>query len=752
MKKLYFSLIVFLFTSSVFAQSPGACGKNNLPQVNDGSASLGFTFDTMGCGLNYVHADKLIETRFNQYTTAGNLGSGLPTVMTVNGIPPTATVVKAYAWYIVSYLPATTPNSSVVLTNPNSITSTIQSSIIGQDQGKCWGEVGTAVYRADVTSAITGNGNYGLDITGMTGAPSGNFANNYDQIDGITLFIIYKDFAATYQGAFEIWDGNMTGVGNTFTQTMTNINACANSTYAEAFLIASDLQDNVGQTHPATLNGITGNFPNKMYNFDDTITSVSLAQSSAVFGVDGQGSDCFAWAMMGLYFQTNTCMVCQQCTTTTASIDSIQATSACSSNDGAIYISDSTIAPPLAYSWSNGATTQDISGLAPGTYILTITDSTNCSVSVYAYVTAPSSLSVSLGSVTTVSCSGGNNGAISVNVSGGTPPYTYSWSNSATTQNVSGLAYGIYSLTVTDSSGCVASFAASVMGGANLPAPDICMVTVDSLSQNNVIMWDETLYPGVDSFIVYREITTNTYMPLGAVSPDSLSLFIDTVRTKYFPNTGDPNAGTYRYKIQLKDSCGGVSVLSPYHNTIFMTNNNGNFNWGLYTIENGPNPVNAYVLMRDDYSNGNWNAINSVSGTQQTVSDPAYSNWQATASYRIQTLWNITCTPSRINPDALTSYNASLSNISGLLSAVNETSLNDLISVYPNPTMGAFTIYNYSQDKNCSLKITNAIGETVLEKAMSKKEENIHLTGAKGIYFLHLKTPAGVAVKKIVKE
>jgi len=266
-------------------------------------------------------------------------------------------------------------------------------------------------------------------------------------------------------------------------------------------------------------------------------------------------------------------------------------------------------------------------------------------------------------------------------------------------------------------------------------------------------MWDKQMYPNIDSVIVYREIFTNNYMPIGAVSYDSLSLFVDTVRTKYFPNTGDPNAGTYRYKMQLRDSCGNFSMLSPYHNTIFMTNNNGIFSWAqLYTIENSPNPVGAYVLMRDNYSNGNWSAINSVTGTQQTVADPAYSNWQNTASYRIQTLWSITCTPSKINPSVLASFNASKSNISGVLSAVTETSLNDLISIYPNPTTGKFTVIA-SGAKQSQIKIHNVYGECIYQHISTSSNFQIDLGETpSGIYFLKMKTPEGIAVKKIVKE
>lgn len=184
----------------------------------------------------------------------------------------------------------------------------------------------------------------------------------------------------------------------------------------------------------------------------------------------------------------------------------------------------------------------------------------------------------------------------------------------------------------------------------NLP-PAICLVTVDSASKHNNIVWDKTGFSSaVDSFIIYREIITNSYQQVGAVHFDSLSIFEDTVTVKYFPNTGNPNAGTYRYKLAVRDTCGNISAMGPYHNTIFMTNNSGTFSWPqLYTIEGSSNPVSNYELWRDDLNTGTgWHVVNSVAGTQQLITDPNYSSYSATANWRIQTNWTLSCTPTYV--------------------------------------------------------------------------------------------------------
>lgn len=318
--------------------------------------------------------------------------------------------------------------------------------------------------------------------------------------------------------------------------------------------------------------------------------------------------------------------------------------------------------------------------------------------------------------------------------------HSYLWSTGDTSRTITVTSPNYYSVTVTYINGCSVTDSASIV---SLP-PDnvpICMVTVDSLSLFNQVIWTKPYEPSIDSFIVYREITTNSYKRIGAIPyQGALSIFVDTVRTKYFPNTGDPNAGTYRYKLQIFDTCGSYSDLSPFHNTIFISNNNGTFTWPqLYTIENGSNPVNSYVLMRDDSSSGHWHAINSVSGTQYTVTDPAYNIYKNIAKWRVETLWNIICVPTS---DKTTSvYTTSLSNkASKETSGVDNLQFNDLFSLYPNPSSGMMTLkVKKLNNPGYKVRIFNYTGELMLEQQTSNPISSFDLSDrASGIYYLQV--------------
>jgi len=94
--------------------------------------------------------------------------------------------------------------------------------------------------------------------------------------------------------------------------------------------------------------------------------------------------------------------------------------------------------------------------LTPGAYSVNITDNNSCLTIVNVTVTEPDNLELS-GLVSDVNCNGENNGSVDITAIGGTSPYVYLWSNSESTEDISGLAPGTYSIQVTDNNNCLAA-------------------------------------------------------------------------------------------------------------------------------------------------------------------------------------------------------------------------------------------------------------------------------------------------------
>jgi hypothetical protein len=141
----------------------------------------------------------------------------------------------------------------------------------------------------------------------------------------------------------------------------------------------------------------------------------------------------------------------------------------CTGNNGTARVRTIGGTGPYTYSWfPSGGTSANASGLAAGTYTLSITDHNGC-VSADT-VTIPTSGPITAITIGNDSCNGGNNGFATVSsVSGGIAPYTYSWSPSGnTTNSIGGLAAGTFTVTVSDNTGCTGSSAVIITQPAAL--------------------------------------------------------------------------------------------------------------------------------------------------------------------------------------------------------------------------------------------------------------------------------------------
>ena len=136
--------------------------------------------------------------------------------------------------------------------------------------------------------------------------------------------------------------------------------------------------------------------------------------------------------------------------------------------NGSISVTSNGLAP-FTYAWSNGGTTDMITGLAPGSYTVMITDAAGCSETSTIQISEPPVLTGQT-STSSATCNTAN-GTASVVPTGGTAPYSYLWSNSATSSMISGVSSGPYTVTVTDAKECTVDLDAFV-GETGSPTVD----------------------------------------------------------------------------------------------------------------------------------------------------------------------------------------------------------------------------------------------------------------------------------------
>lgn len=254
---------------------------------------------------------------------------------------------------------------------------------------------------------------------------------------------------------------NLSGIpAGTYSVTVTDAGGCTGTSTATV-LEPAVLHANVAVTRPSCFGGATGGAAAApsggtapyTYLWSNGATTASLS------GVAG-----------GSYSVTIT--DASGCTATgTATItESTQLTAAAAKTDvdchggntGSILLTMSGGTAPFTFLWSNGATTQNIGGLAPGTYTVAVTDANGCTTTAGATIGQPAGLQASA-VPTPATCAGTPTGSISLSVSGGTAPYTYQWINGATTQHLTNLFVGTYSVIVTDAHGCTATAAATIV-------------------------------------------------------------------------------------------------------------------------------------------------------------------------------------------------------------------------------------------------------------------------------------------------
>ena len=290
-------------------------------------------------------------------------------------------------------------------------------------------------------------------------------------------------------------------------------------------------------------------------------------------------------------------------------------------NNGSIDLTVSDGATPYSFIWNNGAITEDLSNLAAGTYTVVVTDAAGQSFTSSYTIIEPSEITATY-TVTNVTTSGGNDGAIDLIASGGVAPYLYYWSTSPTqtTEDISNLIAGTYTVWIVDVNNCYIGVDIDVVEdlsnqSCSEDAPANLYVS-DIISTRAVINWDNmnSSVCTVDQYrIKYREVGTTAWIqktmgaPLGSCSFGNQR--IDKLLLNLTPST------QYEYQMKAWYCGGGSSAWTALH--YFTTTDDCPLIANLSATPQNPTKVKfdwtlngtysfVRIKIREDYTSASW--------------------------------------------------------------------------------------------------------------------------------------------------
>lgn len=281
---------------------------------------------------------------------------------------------------------------------------------------------------------------------------------------------------------------------------------------------------------------------------------------------------------------------------------------------------------PYNYLWDGPQaipSTPDPTGLQPGVYNLTVTDFFGCTNTQQFTVGSPPALVTTIDTVIVANCLHPTGGSINLSVSGGTPGYTYKWSNLFTGQDPAGLAPGTYTVTVTDISGCSKTTTATVPGDFTPPTAEAmvndeltCIVTsltidgsASSIGPNftykwtasgggNIVSGGTTANPVVNKLGSYQLVVTNSTN--GCTASKTVQVTGD-----YTPPTANAGPGmSLTCVVDTLTLNGSGSSSGPNFVYNWTTSGNGNIISGGNTLNPVVNGQGSYVLLVTNNANG----------------------------------------------------------------------------------------------------------------------------------------------------
>jgi photosystem II stability/assembly factor-like uncharacterized protein len=289
---------------------------------------------------------------------------------------------------------------------------------------------------------------------------------------------------------------------------------------------------------------------------------------------------------------------------------------------------------------------------------------------------------------------------------------------------------------------------------------EICLVTIDTITGKNMVVWEKTPNAGIASYRVYRESNIKNVYELLATKPyDNLSVFVDM--------TSQPKKKSHLYKISVVDNCGNESLKSPYHKTLFLQYGGSVegviMNWGEYEIENSEMDFVSYIIYRGSDST-QLQPIDTISASLDQYTDTDPDALAGRRYYRIAGVKATKCYPSvGTGKKAGTGpYSQSMSNLEDNRLQVGISDLRDDVynlKIYPNPFRQETRItYRLDKPSDVKIEIFNLLGARTADIVNTKQDPgdfsyNVSASDmgvAEGVFYLRLTVNGNTTVKKLI--
>ena len=300
-----------------------------------------------------------------------------------------------------------------------------------------------------------------------------------------------------------------------------------------------------------------------------------------------------------------------------------------------------------------------------------------------------------------------------------------------------------FTVTLSVPTGCTMSKKVEVI--VNEPeTPSICIVSVDSAANKNILYWENPVTRGIDSVFVYKETDiTNVYEKIGSQGIESPGSFIDI--------GSFPLVQSNKYVLAVLDSCGNTSAYSIPHKTMHLAINQGqNNNWNLIWEPYQGFDVSTYRIFRGT-TEDNMTLIGTTSGSSTQYTD--FSAPSGNVLYQIEVINPNICNISDLKSTQVVA-NKSRSNVaSNMPTFVQDPKTNKSYSIYPNPFKTVLHIESVGTNRHGSVELCGLDGKIIKRFQFDSGKIDIDGNNLKtGTYILKIKSGNETSTHIIIKE